>query len=193
MGILDKVLYSDTHAINLLTTDHRLVDSLFAEFEKAEHGSRKTALVNDICKALAVHAEIEEQLFYPATRPVLGKDDQDMIDEAYVEHASLKGLIMRLDGQRASSPLFKGYVTVLKEYVQHHVKEEESEYFPKVEKTDLDLEALGAEMKKLKDTLMSQLNSAPRPAGVVSIKLPRMKSLETRAGKVLKRPSKAAA
>jgi hemerythrin superfamily protein len=193
MGLLDKVLHSDTHAINLLTADHREVDGLFAEFEKAEHGSRKTSLVTDICIALAVHAEVEEQLFYPATRPVLGKDDQDMVDEAYVEHASLKGLIMRLNGQRASSPLFKGYVTTLKEYVQHHVKEEESQYFPKVEKTDLDLEALGAEMKKLKDKLMAKLATTPRQAGVVTIKLPPMKPLETRAAKELKRPLKSVA
>jgi hemerythrin superfamily protein len=151
----------------LLTADHREVDGLFAEYEKAEQANRKVALVNDILRALTVHAEIEERIFYPATRAVLEKDGQDMVDEAYVEHASLKGLILQLNGQSASSPLFKGYVTTLKEYVQHHVKEEEKEYFPKVEKTDLDLEALGTEMKGLKDTLMSKLNSAPRQAGAV--------------------------
>jgi hemerythrin superfamily protein len=193
MGIIDRVLYSKTHAINLLTADHREVDGLFAQYEKAEQANRKVALVNDILRALTVHAEVEEQIFYPATRAVLKKDDQDMVDEAYVEHASLKGLILQLNGQNASSPLFKGYVTTLKEYVQHHVKEEEKDYFPKVEKTDLDLEALGAEMKELKDTLMSKLNSAPRQAGVVSIKLPPMKPLEVRSAKVLKRPSKTAA
>jgi hemerythrin superfamily protein len=193
MGLTDRVLYSETQAINLLTADHREVDSLFAEFEKAEHGSRKTSLVTDICTALAVHAEVEEQLFYPATRAVLGKEDQDMIDEAYVEHASLKGLIMRLNGQTATSPLFKGYVTTLKEYVQHHVKEEESDYFPKVEKTELDLEALGAEMKKLKDKLMAKLASTPRQAGVVTIELPTTKPLDVRAAKELKPPLKNAA
>lgn len=193
MGLIDRVLHSETHAINLLTADHREVDALFAEFEKAEHGSRKTAIVTKICTALAVHAEVEEQLFYPATRNVLDKQDQDMVDEAYVEHASLKGLILQLNGQRASSPLFKGYVTTLKEYVQHHVKEEESEYFPKVEKTDLDLEALGAEMKELKDELMARMATTPRQAGVVTIQLPKSKPLDVRASKELKRPLKTAA
>ena len=81
MGIIDRVLHSDTHAINLLTADHREVDGLFAEYEKAEHANRKVALVNEILRALTVHAEVEEQIFYPATRAVLGKDDQDMVDE----------------------------------------------------------------------------------------------------------------
>src|SRR5690606_16552786 len=103
----------------------------------------------------------------PASRAVLDQEDQDTVDEAYVEHASLKGLIMRLDGMRPSDPLFKGYVTVLKEYVQHHVKEEEREYFPKVEKTDLDLEALGLEMKKLKEELTRKLAAKGKKTGVV--------------------------
>lgn len=163
-------LRSETHAIKLLTADHREVDGLFEEFESTDNALAKVSIVNRICEALIVHAEVEERLFYPESRRVLGKDSQDMVDEAFVEHATLKGLIIRLDGMHANEPLFKAYVTVLKEYVQHHVKEEESEYFPKVGKTSLDLEAIGSRMKTLKEQLMSRTRIAG-DRGAVSAKL----------------------
>eukprot|EP00456_Euglypha_rotunda_P073732 TRINITY_DN67229_c0_g1_i2.p1 TRINITY_DN67229_c0_g1~~TRINITY_DN67229_c0_g1_i2.p1 ORF type:complete len:126 (-),score=39.21 TRINITY_DN67229_c0_g1_i2:22-399(-) len=118
---------SSTHAVKLLETDHREVDAMFVEFEQASTAPDQIEIVSRICKALAVHTEIEERIFYPESRRVLKSDGQDQVDEAYVEHASLKGLIQRLDGMRANEPLFKAYVTVLKEYVLHHVKEEEKE------------------------------------------------------------------
>jgi hypothetical protein len=172
---------SDTHATKLLTADHREVDALFEEFESADDSIKKASIVTHICRALTVHAEIEEKIYYPESRRVLEKDDQDMVDEAFVEHASLKGLIMRLDGMKPGDPLFGAYVTVLKEYVQHHVKEEEGEYFPKVEKTVLDLEAVGARMKTLKDQLMTQLAKTPMKRGEVVAKLLPSPSLERRA------------
>ncbi|WP_428309531.1 hemerythrin domain-containing protein [Hydrocarboniphaga sp.] len=173
---------SETHATKLLIADHREVDALFTEFESADDSAKKASIVTRICRSLTVHAEIEEKIFYPESRRVLDKDDQDMVDEAFVEHASLKGLIMRLDGMKPGDALFGAYVTVLKEYVQHHVKEEESEYFPKVEKTGLDLDALGARMKTLKDQLMAEMSKTPMKRGQVVAKLLPSVSLERRAG-----------
>lgn len=177
-------LKSETHATKLLTTDHREVDALFKEFESADDSVNKARIVTHICRALIAHAEIEEKIYYPESRRVLDKSDQDMVDEAFVEHASLKGLIMRLDGMKPGDALFGAYVTVLKEYVQHHVKEEESEYFPKVEKTRLDLEAVGARMKALKDKLMVELSRMPTKRGEVVAKLLPSLSLERRAAMI---------
>lgn len=171
---------SSTHAIKLLETDHREVDAMFEAFEAATTGPDQTEIVSRICKALAVHTEIEERIFYPESRRVLQAEGQDQVDEAYVEHASLKGLIQRLDGMRANEPLFKAYVTVLKEYVQHHVKEEEKEYFPEVKKTSLDLEALGQRMLMLKEQLMLQLRDESSHRGVVRAKLIESQALPQR-------------
>lgn len=182
MSIFD--LKSATHANKLLIADHRKVDALFEEFESAEDSVKKAALVTEICRELTVHAEIEEKIYYPESRRVLEKDDQDMVDEAYVEHASLKGLIMRLDGMKPADHLFDAYVTVLKEYVQHHVKEEESEYFPKVEKTSLDLEAVGARMLTLKEKLIAQLSKQRVTRGTVTAKLLPSPTLERRSAMV---------
>jgi len=178
MSFLD--IKSETHATKLLTADHRTVDALFEEFEGTEDSVKKASIVTQICRELTVHAEIEEKIFYPESRRVLEKDDQDMVDEAYVEHASLKGLLMRLDGMKPADHLFDAYVTVLKEYIQHHVKEEENEYFPKVEKTDLDLEAVGARMATLKEKLKAELSKLPTTRGKVTAKLLPSPSLERR-------------
>ncbi len=179
-------LRSDTHAVKLLTADHRQVDGLFEQFESATHKATQVSLITQICRALIVHAEIEERIFYPEARRVLDEKSQDMIDEAFVEHASLKGLIMRLDGMAAGDDLFKAYATVLKEYVQHHVKEEEAEFFPKVEKTDLDLEMVGTQMKALKDQLMRQ-TSNDKARGRVVAKMLSKRALPKRAKRVAKK------
>ncbi len=185
MSIFD--MKSDTHATKLLKADHREVDALFEQFENTDDKAEQTSIITKICRALTVHAEIEEKIFYPESRAVFGEEEQDMVDEAYVEHASLKGLILRLDGMRAGDPLFKAYATVLKEYVQHHVKEEESEYFPKVESSKLDLEVVGERMKILKDRLMAQQAKVPMKHGVVVAKLPPGLPLEQRAATTVSR------
>jgi hemerythrin superfamily protein len=162
---------SATQAVQMLKSDHRKVDELFERFESTHDSVKKAGIVTEVCRALIVHAEIEEKLFYPASRSVLGSDDQKMVDEAFVEHASLKGLILRLDGMRPHDVLFDAYVTVLKEYVQHHVKEEEQEYFPKVEKSSLDLRELGRRMQAMNDDLAEQQRLDPAARGIVTAKL----------------------
>ncbi|WP_211234583.1 hemerythrin domain-containing protein [Solimonas soli] len=141
-------------AIELLKADHREVEALFKQFENTTDDREKVALASAICHALTVHAEIEEQIFYPESRRVLGKGDQDQVDEAVVEHASLKQLMADLDGMKAGDDLFEARVTVLKEYVQHHVKEEENEFFPKVARAGLDQKKVCERLQAMKDQLI---------------------------------------
>lgn len=149
---------SADNAITMLTDDHKKVKKLFKDFEKLKEkgdASEKEALVEQICAELTVHAEIEEEVFYPAAREAI--DDDDLMNEAEVEHASAKDLIEQLQAMDSSDPTYDAKVTVLGEYVNHHVDEEEKEMFPKVKKAKLDLEAIGEEIATLKQTKETQL------------------------------------
>ena len=121
--------------IDLLVHDHREVDSLFKEFESIKDGEddeEKEQLVHQVCSALTIHATIEEEIFYPAAREALSEEGADILDEATVEHASAKELIAQLNTADPVDPLYDAKVTVLSEYIRHHVKEEEGELFPKL-------------------------------------------------------------
>jgi hemerythrin superfamily protein len=143
-------------AIKLLNKDHREVEALFEKFESAKDDmGEKADIVAQICEALSVHAEIEEDIFYPAAREALNKDGEDLLDEAEVEHDSIKSLVAQLEEAEPDDDLYDAKVKVLAEYVKHHVKEEEGELFPKVKKTNLDLGELGAEMFERKRELMA--------------------------------------
>jgi hemerythrin superfamily protein len=148
-------------AITLLSADHAKVKKLFKEFQdlKEEDGSAedKSALVTQICSELKVHAEIEEEIFYPAVRKAI--DDGDLMDEALVEHAGAKELIAQLEDMSPDDELYDAKVTVLGEQIQHHVKEEEGEMFPKAKKAKVDGEALGVQMTERKAELMAELES----------------------------------
>ena len=137
-------------------TDHRRVEELFDQFETARKPERKQEIVQNICMELTVHAELEESAFYPAVREALGREE-DLLDEAVVEHSSLKWLIGQLEGEKPSSELYDAKVTVLKEYVQHHVKEEERQMFPKVRKSSLDTAELGQTLQAVKEELQQKL------------------------------------
>ena len=104
--------------------------------------------------ALTVHAQIEKEIFYPAVYAAL--DHYDMLDEAEVEHASAKALIAEIQAGSAGDPLFDARVTVLGEYIRHHVKEEETEMFPECRSSKMDLQVLGEEMAKRKEQLMAR-------------------------------------
>ena len=139
-------------AIALLRADHQLVQGLFDQFEKTRSDDRKGKLAQQICQELTVHAQIEEEIFYPAARGVLR--DEDLLDEATVEHQGAKDLIAQIESSRPGAELFDAKVTVLGEYVKHHVKEEQNEMFPKIRKTKLDLKALGEQLQARKTELM---------------------------------------
>jgi hemerythrin superfamily protein len=143
------------NAIELLTQDHRAVEKLFKSFEKAKGDGEKQKLAEQICVELKVHAQIEEEIFYPAADRAL--EDEEMVDEALVEHASAKKLIAEIETMRAGQDMFDAKVKVLSEQIDHHVKEEEKELFPACKKADLDLEGLGERLKQRKMELMNQL------------------------------------
>lgn len=141
-------------AIKLLKDDHKEVKGWFKNYESLEDDAEKQALADKICLALTVHTQIEEEIYYPATREAI--DDDDLLDEAEVEHAGAKELIAQLQAMKVGDRLFDAKVTVLGEYVAHHVVEEESEMFPESRDSDLDLKALGAQMAARKAELMEQ-------------------------------------
>jgi len=141
-------------AIALLRADHALVEDLFEQFEKARNAGRKQTLATQICLELKIHTQIEEEIFYPAVRQVLPKE-KDLLDEANVEHASAKDLIEQIEAGEPAEDYWDAKVTVLGEYVQHHVKEEQNELFPKVRKTRLDLKALGEQLRVRKEELQN--------------------------------------
>ena len=148
-----------TNAITLLTQDHKAVQKIFKEFDKLkENGGsdeEKSELVIRACLELTVHAQIEEEIFYPAVRA--GIDDEDLMDEADVEHASAKDLIAQLESMEPGDDLYDARFTVLGEYINHHVQEEQDEMFPKAKKAKLDLTALGEEMWLRKQELRAEL------------------------------------
>jgi hemerythrin superfamily protein len=141
-------------AIALLRADHERVKEMFGRFENVRGRDRKENLVEQICLELQVHTAIEEEIFYPAVREAI--DDADLMDEALVEHQSAKDLIAQLQSTSAGDDLYDARVTVLGEYVLHHVKEEQGEMFPKARKAGLDLRALGERMQERKAQLMSE-------------------------------------
>ena len=140
-------------AIAMLTADHAKVKALFEQFEGLSDRSKvsKKKIADQICMELTIHAETEEQVFYPAVREPI-KDD-DLMDEAVVEHASAKELIAQILEMDPGDDLYDAKVKVLSEQIEHHVKEEEEEMFPKVRKSKVDLVALAAEMEAFKASL----------------------------------------
>lgn len=139
-------------AIALLKSDHREVKAMFQEYEKTEKNADKEALAARICAALTVHAQIEEEIFYPAAYEAI--NDDDLLDEAEVEHASAKDLIAQIEASSPSEPLYDAKVKVLGEYVDHHVQEEEKELFPECRDSEMDLKALGEQLRIRKAELM---------------------------------------
>ncbi len=140
-------------AIQLLRADHKLVSALFADYEKARSTKKKKDLVTQICLELSVHAQVEEEIFYPAVKKAL--KDRELVPEATVEHATLKALIAQVEGVEPDGEMFDAKIKVMSEYVKHHVKEEQNEMFRKANATKLDMVALGAEIAARKAELVA--------------------------------------
>ena len=148
-------------AIDLLKEDHDKVKKAFKEFEKMDRSDTETCkqLIRAVCEDLRVHTTLEEEIFYPAAREAI--EDEDIMNEAAVEHETAKMLIDQLENMGADDPNYYATFTVLGEYVMHHVKEEEGEMFPQVKKAkDLDLEALGEQLRARKEELLGQAEKA---------------------------------
>jgi hemerythrin-like domain-containing protein len=149
------------NAIDLLKEDHDKVKKAFKEFEKMDRSDTATCreLVESVCEDLRVHTMLEEEIFYPAVREAI--DDEDIMNEASVEHETAKMLIEQLENMEADDPNYFATFTVLGEYVMHHVKEEEDEMFPQAKKAkELDLESLGEQMRTRKEELTAEMEQA---------------------------------
>ncbi len=145
------------NAIKFLEQQHRQVEELFDKFEKASDGAKKTRqqLCKQISDQLAIHAEIEEKIFYPATKDAR---TEELLHEAVEEHLSAKRIIADLVEQEPEDEVLEAKMKVLKEQVEHHVHEEEKELVPKVKKLldDERLEELGDELEQMSEELMDQ-------------------------------------
>jgi len=148
-----------TDAISLLTDDHAEVAELFEEYEELVDEDApdedRQALAERICAMLTMHATVEEEIFYPAAREAL--DDQRILDQAEVEHATAKDLIEQIQSMDPDDELYDAKVKVLGEYVTHHVQEEEGEIFPQCQTAEMDLDQLGEEIGARKEELMEEL------------------------------------
>jgi len=149
------------NAIDLLKEDHDKVKKAFKQFEKMDRSDVESCreLVERVCADLRVHTTLEEEIVYPAMREAI--EDEDLMNEAAVEHESAKTLIEQLESMEPNDPNYFATFTVLGEYVMHHVEEEEGEMFPQAKKVkDLDLEALGEQMKARKEELAAEMEQA---------------------------------
>lgn len=141
-------------AIALLEKDHREVEAMFEKFETLESKAEKGQLAAKICLALTVHTMIEEELLYP---PAHDEIEEDVVDEAIVEHNGAKQLIAEIEAMKPSEHLYDAKVKVLSEYIKHHVKEEQDEMFPQLRSSDIDLEDLGEQLMQRKVELLAQM------------------------------------
>jgi hemerythrin superfamily protein len=150
-------------AVTLLKEDHRKVEDLFADFEKAKGDGRKKKLAEQICAELIVHTAIEEEIFYPACK---GKVDEDDLKEAFVEHDGAKVLIAEIASGGPDDDFYEAKVKVLQEEIEHHVKEEEGRLngiFAQARRHGVDMDALGEELEKRKTELMAEIDKKGLP------------------------------
>lgn len=150
----------DPLAVQLLKKDHREVEGWFDEYEQLDSDKEKLELFGKIALALKVHTQIEEEIFYPEER---GDVEEDMLDEAYVEHDGAKKLIAEIEGMRPGDEFYDANVKVLGEYIKHHVKEEEQPggIFSQAKKGEEDLDEMGERIKARKEELMAEMGAAP--------------------------------
>lgn len=154
---------SSQDALHILMEDHKKVSDMFDEFEQMKKAGStddeaKQVLVEAACAELTIHAQVEEELFYPMAREAI--DDMDLLDEAEVEHATARQLISELSTMQPDDDLYDAKFTVLGEYVKHHVEEEEKQLFPKIKKAEIDLVELGEEIRERKLELRDELGVA---------------------------------
>src|SRR4051812_16588669 len=157
---------AEPDACSLLDTDHKNVKKMFTAYEElanskaASAADKKRELASQICAELTVHTQIEEEIFYPAVREAI--KETDLLDEAEVEHASAKDLIAQIQEATEIDDMFDAKVKVLGEYIDHHVKEERNEMFPKARAArGLDLVAMREQLMARKEELMGELMGEP--------------------------------
>lgn len=160
--------YEEMDAIAMLKADHRKVEEIFAAFEKATSKARKQALAEQACLELKVHTVIEEEVFYPACR---GKIEDDLLNEAYVEHDGAKLLINDIEAGGPEEDFYDAKVKVLSEMIEHHVEEEEKRsegMFSQARAAGLDMDALADAMRARKKSAMEEFQ-AGKPAETLTL------------------------
>ena len=154
-----------SNAFTLLKEDHKKVKKLFKEFQsikkRDDSDERKSELVKELCREITVHSQIEEEIFYPSARQAIG--DEDVMEEAGIEHASVKQLVSQLGSMEPGDPHYDAIVKVMGEYVEHHVREEEDQMFPMLKKAKLDAKGLGEQITKRKGELMGDTGAEAMP------------------------------
>ena len=150
-------------AIEMLMADHRKVEALFKQYEKAKDAGddSRRDVAETICAELTVHATVEEEILYPWLRETLEDEDLEMVEEAQVEHNGAKDLISQIQGATSVDEIYDAKVKVLSEYIKHHVKEEEEEIFPEVSSEKEALDEMGEQMEARKAEL--QEDGADKP------------------------------
>jgi len=151
---------SHPDAIALLRADHKHVSELFEQYESTRSSAKKKTLVAAICRELDIHAQIEEEIFYPAVKAAL--KDKELVPEAQVEHQSIKDLVAQVEDREPDGEMFDATIKVLSEYVKHHVKEEQNEIFVRAKKTRLDMQQLGEQLAARKQVLMDDPSQLER-------------------------------
>ncbi|MEO6307627.1 MAG: hemerythrin domain-containing protein [Nitrospiraceae bacterium] len=151
---------SASSVTDMLRKDHKKVKGLFEEFEQAEDARTKQRIVETALTELEVHSKLEEELIYPAIRAEI--DDDDLMDEALEEHHVVHGLLVELKKMKPSDERYDAKFTVLAENVRHHIKEEESEMFPKTESCEIDWDALCSQVVKRKVQLVAKTSATSK-------------------------------
>ena len=149
-------------ALALLKADHEAVSELVDKYEKGKErmeDEKKSELAHKICEELTIHARIEEEIFYPALREA-SEEAEGALNEAAVEHASIKNLVEQIQDDSPESEEFDAKITVIGEYVKHHVKEEQGEIFPMAREAELDLKELGEQLAARKAELKGELGES---------------------------------
>ena len=159
-------------AIGLLMSDHRKVEMLFDQYEEEKEGNEETRrqLAQQICGELTVHAQVEEELFYPWVRENLDEEKMELIEEAEVEHQSAKDLIAQIEAADEIDEAYDARVKVLGEYVKHHVEEEENEMFKEVRDMKEELDELGQAMAARKSELMEEMGLAEETDAMMAMR-----------------------
>jgi len=143
-------------AVKLLKDDHKKVKDLFRQFESARTADRKMKIAQEAMNELDVHAEIEEEIFYPAAKAKADNEGKELVAEAVEEHHVVKMLIAELKAMPEVNEQFEAKFTVLIENVEHHIEEEEKEMLPDAKKTlGKDIDMLGDQMAARKKELMA--------------------------------------
>lgn len=146
-------------AISILREDHRRIDELFRQFDKAKSNEQRAGLATRICSELLIHAHVEEEIFYPAVRDAI--EDDELMDEADVEHAAAANLIAEIMNLRSDDDRCWARVRVLGEYVRHHVQEEQNRMFSKARQARLDMRAIGEQILERKNELKHMPRNLP--------------------------------